>query len=67
MASGATRYVPIHDKLKSQSRYPAASAKEKFPMFCLKIVKMLIAGCLYTEHESTAIPTITLPCARAKK
>ncbi|OQC11840.1 MAG: hypothetical protein BWX73_03310 [Lentisphaerae bacterium ADurb.Bin082] len=36
-------------------------------MLCLKVVKMLIAGCLYAEHESTAIPTITLPCAQAKK
>ena len=36
-------------------------------MFCFKIVKMLIAGCLYTGHDSMAIPTIPLPCAQAKK
>jgi|BioPla2DNA2_1021312.scaffolds.fasta_scaffold27624_2 hypothetical protein len=36
-------------------------------MLCLKIIKMLIAGCLYTGHESMAIPTIPLPCAQVKK
>ena len=36
-------------------------------MFCPRIAKMLIAGCLYAEHEPTSIPTITLPCTLAKK